>query len=303
MQNKARSVPLLLIVVMNCFGELNGAKIERISKNGVLYFNVVPRNGIYEIDMHDFVPNVNSVYNVSNKRVKHNLDSTYLWHCRLAHINKKHEKETFPYSTDKGKDFLEYTSDVMWFHLGHVSKDKSRGCEGSCERDTPDKIEQDLLCMLNSLRKVHKSRNHVVRAVDLDSKFKRRRYNTYEISSKNSSRGDLNEPTSYKATMLDSKSNKWIDAMNAEIQSMMDNMVWVLVDLPPGCFVDPNHPRKVMKFKDPFMVFKKHQEAGIKDLIMRKIKAQKLRVDAIAMLDSRLIEMTLSSKDQDMFSF
>ncbi|GKA44132.1 retrotransposon protein, putative, ty1-copia subclass [Tanacetum coccineum] len=31
------------------------------------------------------------------------------------------------------------------------------------------------------------------------------------------------------------KSNKWVDAMNAEIQSMMDNMVWVLVDLPPGC--------------------------------------------------------------------
>ncbi|GJY89219.1 retrotransposon protein, putative, ty1-copia subclass [Tanacetum coccineum] len=47
--------------------------------------------------------------------------------------------------------------------------------------------------------------------------------------------GDLNEPTSYKAAILDSESNKWIDAMNAEIQSMMDNMVWVLVDLPPGC--------------------------------------------------------------------
>ncbi|GKE15419.1 hypothetical protein Tco_1422996, partial [Tanacetum coccineum] len=29
--------------------------------------------------------------------------------------------------------------------------------------------------------------------------------------------GDLNEPTSYKAAMLDSKSNKWIDAMNAKI--------------------------------------------------------------------------------------
>ncbi|GKB37900.1 retrotransposon protein, putative, ty1-copia subclass [Tanacetum coccineum] len=36
--------------------------------------------------------------------------------------------------------------------------------------------------------------------------------------------GDLNEPTSYKAAMLDSASNKWIDAMNAEIQSMKDNM-------------------------------------------------------------------------------
>ncbi|GKF74198.1 hypothetical protein Tco_0220530, partial [Tanacetum coccineum] len=45
---------------------------------------------------------------------------------------------------------------------------------------------------------------------------------------------DVGEPASYKAAMLDSESNKWIDAMNAEIQSMMDNMVWVLVDLPPG---------------------------------------------------------------------
>ncbi|GJZ57921.1 retrotransposon protein, putative, ty1-copia subclass [Tanacetum coccineum] len=64
-----------------------------VSKNGVLYFNAVSRNGIYEIDMHDLVPNVNSIYNVSNKRVKHNLDSTYLWHCRLAHINKKRIKQ------------------------------------------------------------------------------------------------------------------------------------------------------------------------------------------------------------------
>ncbi|GJT40250.1 hypothetical protein Tco_0940115 [Tanacetum coccineum] len=29
--------------------------------------------------------------------------------------------------------------------------------------------------------------------------------------------GDLNEPTSYKAAMLDLESNKWINAMNAEI--------------------------------------------------------------------------------------
>nr|GEY09940.1 hypothetical protein [Tanacetum cinerariifolium] len=36
--------------------------------------------------------------------------------------------------------------------------------------------------------------------------------------------GDLNEPASYKVAMLDSESNKWIDAMNAEIQSMIDNM-------------------------------------------------------------------------------
>ncbi|GKA19614.1 retrotransposon protein, putative, ty1-copia subclass [Tanacetum coccineum] len=55
------------------------------------------------------------------------------------------------------------------------------------------------------------------------------------VEAEEHSLGDLNEPTSYKAVMLDSESNKWIDAMNAEIQSMMDNMVWVLVDLPPSC--------------------------------------------------------------------
>ncbi|GJZ33158.1 retrotransposon protein, putative, ty1-copia subclass, partial [Tanacetum coccineum] len=64
-----------------------------ISKNNVLYFNIVARNGVYEIDMHDLVPKTNSIYNVSNKRVKQNLDSTYLWHCRLAHIIKKRIKQ------------------------------------------------------------------------------------------------------------------------------------------------------------------------------------------------------------------
>ncbi|GJW62755.1 retrotransposon protein, putative, ty1-copia subclass [Tanacetum coccineum] len=72
----------LVICLDNYFG-------ISVSKNNVFYFNAIPSNGIYEIDMHDLVPNVNSIYNVSTKRAKHNLDSTYLWHCRLAHISKK----------------------------------------------------------------------------------------------------------------------------------------------------------------------------------------------------------------------
>ncbi|GKF84673.1 retrotransposon protein, putative, ty1-copia subclass, partial [Tanacetum coccineum] len=47
--------------------------------------------------------------------------------------------------------------------------------------------------------------------------------------------GDLGEPDNYKAVMLDPESKRWVDAMNAEMQSMIDNMVWVLVDLPPNC--------------------------------------------------------------------
>ncbi|GJY79610.1 retrotransposon protein, putative, ty1-copia subclass [Tanacetum coccineum] len=47
--------------------------------------------------------------------------------------------------------------------------------------------------------------------------------------------GDLIEPANYKAVILDSEFNMWLDAMNAKMQSMIDNMVWVLVDLPPNC--------------------------------------------------------------------
>ncbi|GKF37966.1 hypothetical protein Tco_0114724 [Tanacetum coccineum] len=37
--------------------------------------------------------------------------------------------------------------------------------------------------------------------------------------------GDLNEPNNYKAAILDLKSDKWVDAINAEMQSMKDNQV------------------------------------------------------------------------------
>ncbi|GJZ81657.1 retrotransposon protein, putative, ty1-copia subclass [Tanacetum coccineum] len=122
-----------------------------VSKNDVLYFNVVARNGIYEIDIPDLVSNVNSIYNISNKRVKHNLDSTYIWHCRLAHINKKcikqpqqdgllkstddesfdkcesclsgkMTKKPFPHSNVRAKDPLGVTHTHVCGPLRHVSK-------------------------------------------------------------------------------------------------------------------------------------------------------------------------------------
>nr|GEW80019.1 hypothetical protein [Tanacetum cinerariifolium] len=46
--------------------------------------------------------------------------------------------------------------------------------------------------------------------------------------------GDLGEPANYKATLLDPTFKKWLNAMNVEMQSMKDNEVWVLVELPPN---------------------------------------------------------------------
>ncbi|GJS62762.1 retrotransposon protein, putative, ty1-copia subclass [Tanacetum coccineum] len=46
--------------------------------------------------------------------------------------------------------------------------------------------------------------------------------------------GDLGEPANYKAALLDPESDKWLNAMNVEMQSMKDNEVWDLVELPPN---------------------------------------------------------------------
>nr|GFD39920.1 zinc finger, CCHC-type [Tanacetum cinerariifolium] len=44
--------------------------------------------------------------------------------------------------------------------------------------------------------------------------------------------GDLEEPANYKSALLDPEFEKWLNAMNVKMQSMKDNEVWVLVELP-----------------------------------------------------------------------
>ncbi|GJU62228.1 Myc-type, basic helix-loop-helix domain-containing protein [Tanacetum coccineum] len=46
--------------------------------------------------------------------------------------------------------------------------------------------------------------------------------------------GDLDEPSNYKAALAYPESDKWLEAMNTEMQSMKDNQVWILFELPPN---------------------------------------------------------------------
>ncbi|GKA52395.1 retrotransposon protein, putative, ty1-copia subclass [Tanacetum coccineum] len=400
--------------------------------------------------MHDLVPNVNSIYNVSTERAKHNLDSTYLWHCRLAHTSKKRIKKlqqegllkstddesfdqciscllgkitrkSFPHRPVRATDllgiihtdvcgplrhvsrqgvsyFITFTDDysrygyVYLFKHKHdvfeafkvfknevenqlgktnkafrsdrggeyisqefkdylkacgifqqltppytpqhngVSERRNRtlldmvrsmmnlttlslsfwdyalesatrihnmvptkkvdktpyelwygkvpnlsylkvwGCEALVKRDTLDKLQQRSVKYAEFFEKNLITQEVSGRAIDLKeiqdgdtspsentSKIPmgvegfeppqeevipiRRSERTHRaptrlclnVEAGEHSLGDLNEPTSYKAAMLDLESNKWLNAMNVEMQSMIDNNVWVLVDLPPNC--------------------------------------------------------------------
>ncbi|GJZ72275.1 retrotransposon protein, putative, ty1-copia subclass [Tanacetum coccineum] len=66
-----------------------GLRASSKLKSRALNF-VIPRDGIFEIDLSNSYANESSIYTVSNKRAKLDLDSALLWHCRLGHISKKH---------------------------------------------------------------------------------------------------------------------------------------------------------------------------------------------------------------------
>ena len=45
---------------------------------------------------------------------------------------------------------------------------------------------------------------------------------------------DQSEPTSYQEAINSPDSEKWLEAMKLEMQSMYDNQVWTLIDLTDG---------------------------------------------------------------------
>ncbi|GJV42199.1 retrotransposon protein, putative, ty1-copia subclass [Tanacetum coccineum] len=353
-----------------------------VSKDNVFYFNAIPHDGIYEIDMHNLYPNDSSMFNVSNKRSKHVLDSSYLWHCRLGHINKKcmdmlqrdgmlqptHDeslekckscifgkmaRKPFPHHVERAKDLLglihtnvcgpfrtvsredasyfitfiddfsryarilnmvltkkvERTPYEIWHGKApKLSYLRVWGCEALVKRDTPDKLDpRSIKCIFvgypketmgyyfyyplenkifvarnaeffeNSLMVQEASGSHgllessgsdggleLIQEEDTQPSENTSKVHNevapievepqnVEVPIRRSARipqapdrygfyvdveeyelGDLNEPPNYKAALSDPEFDKWLEAMNTEMQSMKDNQVWVLVDLPPN---------------------------------------------------------------------
>ncbi|KAJ9542941.1 LOW QUALITY PROTEIN: hypothetical protein OSB04_029447 [Centaurea solstitialis] len=60
-------------------------KMISVFKDNIFYFKATPVNGLYTVNLQD---NSSEIYHIS-KRSKDIEDQTYLWHCRLGHINKK----------------------------------------------------------------------------------------------------------------------------------------------------------------------------------------------------------------------
>ncbi|GJW85559.1 retrotransposon protein, putative, ty1-copia subclass [Tanacetum coccineum] len=91
--------------------------------------------------------------------------------------------------------------------------------------------EEDVVPVRRSVR-THKAPNRLCLNVEIDPDRL-----SFNIEVEEHSLGDLNEPANYKAALSDPEFEKWLVAMNEEMQSMNDNKVWKLVVLPPNAKV------------------------------------------------------------------
>ncbi|GKD43890.1 retrotransposon protein, putative, ty1-copia subclass, partial [Tanacetum coccineum] len=116
----------------------------------------------------------------------------------------------------------------LWYgKVPNLSYLKVWGCEALVKRDTPDKLEQrSLKCIFIGYPKetmgcyfYFPPENKIV-VVRSNRTHQAPNRLCLNVEVEEHSLRDLNEPTSYKAVMLDLESNKWINSMNAEIQSI-----------------------------------------------------------------------------------
>nr|GFC50778.1 retrotransposon protein, putative, Ty1-copia subclass [Tanacetum cinerariifolium] len=150
-----------------------------VTLNGIFYFSAISVNGVFEIDMNNNVSkNINnSIFSINKKR-KLDLNSSYLWHCRLAHIGKtrmqklhsegllenideesfdkcesyisgKMTKKPFNKNIKRATDLLGLIHTDVCGLLRHVSRKASNlpyfkvwGCEAYVKRDSADKLQQ-----------------------------------------------------------------------------------------------------------------------------------------------------------------
>ncbi|GJZ26430.1 retrotransposon protein, putative, ty1-copia subclass, partial [Tanacetum coccineum] len=249
--------------------------LDNFSKNYILYFNAIPSDGIYEIDMLNLLPNVNSnasyfitfmddysrygyvyllkhkhdvfeifkVFNLhlqtrQSKRRNHTLLymvqsmmnlttlSLSFWDYALESATrilnvvptKKVDKKAYELWYGKVPN-LSYLKETMGYYFYFPPENKI-----VVASEIPMEIEgfkppQEEVILVRRSIWTHRAPKCLCLKIEVEEH----------------SLGDLNEPTNYKAALLDPESDKWLDAMNAEIQSMKDNQVWRLVDPSPNC--------------------------------------------------------------------
>nr|GEV28496.1 hypothetical protein [Tanacetum cinerariifolium] len=146
-------------------------------------------------------------------------------------------KETIRYSfyyPPENKDFV--TWNAKFLKNGLINHDAS-GSINDLEIIQDEDTHPSLDTSLN-----HEKHDQEIDEPQSDTKPIRRSTRTHHltdglclyIDAEEHELGDLCEPANYKATLFDPESDKWLNSMNVDMQSMKGNEVWELVVLPPN---------------------------------------------------------------------
>ena len=86
-----------------------------------VFYGYAPRNhDLYILDIKD--TNEKSIYNINTKKFKSNdLNTTYLWHCHLGHINEKSISKLHQHGLLNSFDFESYETCESYL-LGKMTK-------------------------------------------------------------------------------------------------------------------------------------------------------------------------------------
>ncbi|GJS38287.1 retrotransposon protein, putative, ty1-copia subclass [Tanacetum coccineum] len=176
-----------------------------------------------------------SMYAVSNKRAKLNLDSSLLWHCRLRHISKKRIEKLQHDGLLNSTDIESLEKCVPCMSRKMARKPYSHQVERA--KDLLGLIHTDVCGPFRIVSR--QGANYFVTFTDDFSRIDepqsdinpiRRSSRTKRasdrmclyIDAEEHELGDLGEPANYKAALMDPESEKWLAAMNVEMQSMKD---------------------------------------------------------------------------------
>nr|GEY00451.1 hypothetical protein [Tanacetum cinerariifolium] len=213
---------VLVIILNNCH---YAPSITRVSKNNLVYFMDVPQDGIFEIDMSCSNTNDSSIRYGYVYLLKHKHEMFETFKVFQKEVENQLGKTIKSLRSDHGgeymsQEFLDHLKEhgIIAYHTPHYTPQKN---DTSLDHEEDDQEIDEPQSDITPIRRFIRTR-HPTDGLCL------------YIDAEEHELGDLGEPANYKAALLDPESKKWLDAMNVEMQSMKDNDVWVLFELPPN---------------------------------------------------------------------
>nr|GEU61315.1 hypothetical protein [Tanacetum cinerariifolium] len=224
-----------------------------VFKNNMIYFNVILRYDTYKIVMSSSNTNECSMYVVTNKKAKFNLDSALLWHCHLGHIHKKHIEKLQHDGLLDSTNIKSLEKCVACMSGKMARKPYSHQVERA--KDLLGLIHTDVCGPFKIMSRQgayyfvtftddfsHTSLNHEEDDQEIDEpqsdinpirRSTRTCHPTYRlclyVDAEEHGLGDLGEPANYKVALLDPEFDKWLNVMNTDMDGAVHTYKALLV--------------------------------------------------------------------------